>query len=262
MSSARECESTSTRSGETRPVSSRRTLPRVCAAFAAVAPAVVIFAGQARALTFPPPSGLHATGEWDHSFQVRWQPVSGASGYGIRVFGDGILIDQFKAVHDLANVGGLQSGTAYQVFTRTNGAGDPASITVLTRRPLSFGQKVAAFARSLVGDPYVYGADGPDAFDCSGLAKYVYQRYGQYLPRTADDQYHYVRHVDDPRPGDLVFFLSGGVAYHVGIYEGSDTMVSAATPAQGVVSQRLWTNAVIYGALRPVTGGPSGADGP
>jgi hypothetical protein len=262
MSSVKECESASTGPGETRPGSWRRTLPRVCAAIALAAPTAVIFAGQARALTLPAPSGLHATGEWDHSFQVRWQPVPGASGYGIRVLHDGVLIDQFKTVNDLANVGGLQPGTAYQVFARTNGTGDPASITMLTRRPLSFGQKVAAFARSLVGDQYAYGADGPDAFDCSGLAKYVYQRYGQYLPRTADDQYHYVRHVDDPRPGDLVFFLTGGVAYHVGIYEGSGTMVAAATPAQGVVSQHIWTNAVIYGAPRPVTGGPSGADGP
>jgi cell wall-associated NlpC family hydrolase len=207
-----------------------------------------MFAGQARALELPPPSGLRVTGASEHGFQVLWHPVAGASEYGIRVFHDGVLLRQLTVSSDQVRVASLRPGTAYQVYARTDGTGTPVAITVLTPRPLSFGQKVASFARSLVGDPYAYGADGPHAFDCSGLAKYAYQHYGRYLPRTADDQYHYLRHVVDPTPGDLVFFVSDGEAYHVGIYEGRGTMVAAATPAQGVVDQPLWTNAVAYGA--------------
>jgi len=86
------------------------------------------------------------------------------------------------------------------------------------------------FAASLIGRPYVWGAEGPRSFDCSGLTQYVYQRFGVDLPRRAIDQ----SEIGDParrlRRGDLVFFASDerrSLVTHVGIYEGGGTMIDA-----------------------------------
>ncbi len=55
-------------------------------------------------------------------------------------------------------------------------------------------------AASHGGQPYVYGATGPSAFDCSGLTGYVYRQFGVNLPRTAADQYDAVQHVAKATP--------------------------------------------------------------
>ena len=63
-----------------------------------------------------------------------------------------------------------------------------------------------AYARAQLGKPYVYGATGPDAFDCSGLVMMAYQAAGISIPRTSEDQWADLPHVSSPQPGDLVFF--------------------------------------------------------
>lgn len=73
------------------------------------------------------------------------------------------------------------------------------------------------------GDPYRYGAAGPDAFDCSGLTLYSYGKAGKKLPRTAQAQYNSTRRISagSLQPGDLVFIgNSPSGIYHVGIYAG------------------------------------------
>lgn len=74
-----------------------------------------------------------------------------------------------------------------------------------------------------LGKPYIYGSEGPDSFDCSGLAKYAYASLGINLPRVASDQAEYGSPIskDDLEFGDLVFFSSDGITIdHVGIYIG------------------------------------------
>jgi cell wall-associated NlpC family hydrolase len=112
-------------------------------------------------------------------------------------------------------------------------------------------QQVVHIAASKRGTPYVYGASGPRAFDCSGFTRWVFARVGRQLPRTADAQSHAVRHVraSDRRPGDLVFFGSGHV-YHVGIYAGGDSIWHSPRPGHSVHRERLWTHAVSYGRAR------------
>jgi cell wall-associated NlpC family hydrolase len=86
-------------------------------------------------------------------------------------------------------------------------------------------------AASLIGRPYVWGAEGPGAFDCSGLTQYVYRELGIDLPRRAVSQ----SRVGDAagrrlQRGDLVFFSSDPrrtLVTHVGIYEGSGMMIDA-----------------------------------
>jgi murein DD-endopeptidase len=92
------------------------------------------------------------------------------------------------------------------------------------------GEAVLLAAESRIGAPYRYGGAGPDAFDCSGLVTYAYQRIGISVPRTAAQQFAAATPVprDALQPGDLVFFrLSGRTVGHVGIYAGDDRFVHA-----------------------------------
>lgn len=86
-------------------------------------------------------------------------------------------------------------------------------------------------AARLIGRPYAWGAEGPKAFDCSGLTQYVYGEYGIDLPRRAISQSQAGDRVRRRlRRGDLVFFSTdagGSVVTHVGIYEGSGVMIDA-----------------------------------
>lgn len=94
-------------------------------------------------------------------------------------------------------------------------------------------RSVVATALAQVGEPYEYGGETPDGFDCSGLAQYAYAHAGVRLPRTTADQWHAGRHVSlrDARPGDLLFYRvsHNWSGLHVGIYVGDGHMVQAST---------------------------------
>ncbi len=84
------------------------------------------------------------------------------------------------------------------------------------------------------GKPYVWGAEGPDAFDCSGLVKYALEKsFGKSFPHYSGDQYAMSRPVKDPQTGDLVFFGPGG-RNHVGVYAGNGKVWSAMSPSSGI----------------------------
>ena len=85
------------------------------------------------------------------------------------------------------------------------------------------GAEAVRTARSVIGVPYKWGGESPrTGFDCSGLTKWVYQRYGVGLPRSTKDQFGSGHRVSAKtmQPGDLVFFDVGG-GNHVGIYSGN-----------------------------------------
>ena len=113
------------------------------------------------------------------------------------------------------------------------------------------GREMVAKAASHAGAPYEYGAAGPNAFDCSGLTMYVARQLGRSLPHNAAEQYADVQHVpaSQMRPGDLVFFTSGGSIYHVGIYAGRGEIWHA--PHSGTVVQEnaIWTSSYLVGRL-------------
>ena len=82
--------------------------------------------------------------------------------------------------------------------------------------------------------PYVWGAEGPDSFDCSGLVKYALEKaFGKSFPHYSGDQYSASRGVKDPQIGDLVFFGPGG-RNHVGVYAGGGKIWSAMNPSSGI----------------------------
>lgn len=101
---------------------------------------------------------------------------------------------------------------------------------------------VVALAKEQVGKPYVWGATGPDKFDCSGLVQYVYQyAAGINLPRTTYDQVKVGQTVplDKLQAGDLVFWGSETAPYHVAIYIGNNQYVNSATPDEGTILQNM-----------------------
>lgn len=115
-------------------------------------------------------------------------------------------------------------------------ASGPA-VAIAGARP-NLGHVALALARSKLGRSYVYGAAGPNAFDCSGLMYWIWDKtLGFQIPRVANDQSKVGTPVqrNDLQPGDLVFFAdSSGYVTHVGMYVGNDLFIHAANPGSGV----------------------------
>jgi cell wall-associated NlpC family hydrolase len=104
--------------------------------------------------------------------------------------------------------------------------------------------RVVKLAKSKVGHArYVAGAAGPNSFDCSGLALYVWRKAaGKSLPHYSRAQAAVTKNVSrrNLKRGDLVFFFGSG-AHHVAIYIGHGRMVGAANPSSGIRIDRVWS---------------------
>ncbi|UNR58630.1 C40 family peptidase [Streptomyces sp. A10(2020)] len=111
-------------------------------------------------------------------------------------------------------------------------------------------EKVIAFARAQMGKPYVWGAAGPDSFDCSGLTQAAWKTAGVSLPRTTWDQVGVGQKVsvDHAQPGDLVFFYDD--ISHVGIYIGGGEMIHAPKPGADVRVESIYYMP-IHSVVRP-----------
>jgi cell wall-associated NlpC family hydrolase len=107
---------------------------------------------------------------------------------------------------------------------RTTGARGPVMA------PNSRAAQAISFARDQIGKPYVWGATGPSAYDCSGLTQAAWRSAGVSLPRTTYTQINAGQRVSrsELAPGDLVFFYSG--ISHVGLYIGGGQMIHAPRP--------------------------------
>ena len=90
-------------------------------------------------------------------------------------------------------------------------------------------------ALAQVGDAYVWGAGGPDAFDCSGLMQYAYSAAGVSLPHSSRSQSQMGQAVSvgELQPGDLLFYYSP--TSHVAMYIGNGQMVHASTSSKPVM---------------------------
>ncbi|QIQ03281.1 C40 family peptidase [Streptomyces liangshanensis] len=98
-----------------------------------------------------------------------------------------------------------------------------------------------AFARAQIGDAYVMGSTGPNAWDCSGLVQAAYKQIGVDLPRVSQDQSTAGTQVSlsNLQPGDILYWGSAGSAYHTAIYVGGGEFVGAQNPGTGVVEKSL-----------------------
>ncbi|QEV19726.1 C40 family peptidase [Streptomyces alboniger] len=110
--------------------------------------------------------------------------------------------------------------------------------------------KVIGFAEAQIGKPYVWGATGPDSYDCSGLTQDAWKAAGISLPRTTWDQVKVGTTVKtaDAAPGDLVFFYDD--ISHVGIYIGDGKMIHAPKPGANVRVESIYYMP-IHSVVRP-----------
>jgi cell wall-associated NlpC family hydrolase len=111
----------------------------------------------------------------------------------------------------------------------------------LAIRPLTpppVGVLAVAYARRFLGVPYRWGGSSPSGFDCSGLVRYVYRRFGIDLPHSSYADFNLGRRVGRwaLKPGDLVFFSSLG---HVGMYVGKGRFIHAPHTGTRVQISRL-----------------------
>ena len=115
-----------------------------------------------------------------------------------------------------------------------------------TKAPRS---ELVAIAKRYLGARYVWGAEGPNTFDCSGFTTYVYRQVGVLLPRMSRDQIRAGQRVSraDLQPGDLVFF--GSPIHHVGTYVGGGIMINSPRTGDVVKVSPLLSDFV--GACRP-----------
>jgi len=146
------------------------------------------------------------------------------------------------------------AGIALTPLPASADAGDPgttaAAVAAPAAAPNGTAQAAVDTALAQVGDRYVYGATGPDSFDCSGLTSFAYKAAGVSIPRTSRAQAGFGAAVakGDLKPGDLVFFYSP--VSHVGMYIGNGQMVHASTAGKPVAVVNLDSMPSYSGARR------------
>ncbi|MEU9125043.1 NlpC/P60 family protein [Streptomyces sp. NPDC048506] len=114
----------------------------------------------------------------------------------------------------------------------------------------ALGKKAISYATAQIGKDYVWGAEGPDTFDCSGLTLRAWEHGGRTIPRTSQEQWRLLPHVDlkDMRPGDLIIYFSD--ASHVGMYLGDGAIVHAPRPGRQVTITGAGSMPIL-GVVRP-----------
>ncbi|SIP89945.1 putative endopeptidase precursor [Corynebacterium afermentans subsp. afermentans] len=145
-------------------------------------------------------------------------------------------IASVKAMPGVANVPGFSQFLANVEQQVRPAAPAPAPVQQTYSAPVaapapapepSAGERIVSIAQSKIGSPYVYGAAGPNAFDCSGFTSWVYAQAGKSIPRTSQAQAAAGQQValSDIQPGDIVAYYGG--ASHVAIYAGNGQIIDA-----------------------------------
>ncbi|WBF56573.1 MULTISPECIES: LysM peptidoglycan-binding domain-containing protein [Lysinibacillus] len=135
----------------------------------------------------------------------------------------------------------------------TSGTGTPSK--VIAKDPTANGQaiynKTVEVANTLVGTPYLYGGNTPVGLDCSGFIFYAFNQGGLKIGRASSEGYFYgnTTHVENPVPGDLVFFentYKEGIS-HMGIYLGDNKFIHAGTDGVEVsdVTYSYWSSKLV-----------------
>ena len=138
--------------------------------------------------------------------------------------------------------------TSYLSSTKPSTSGSSSSSSSNSSTSVSV-DKVLDFAHQQLGKPYVWGAQGPNSFDCSGLIYYVYKNAANItLPRTSVEQSKFGTTVSKSnlKAGDLVFFdtngPNNGAVSHVGIYAGEGQLIHASSSNKKIVKVNMETS--------------------
>lgn len=128
-----------------------------------------------------------------------------------------------------------------------------AGVLGAARPPSAEGEKALKYAVGQIGKPYVWGAEGPASFDCSGLTSQAWLHADNRVPRTSQEQWRQLARIPlhSLRPGDLVIYFKD--ATHVGLYLGDGKVVQAPRPGSVVKVSPIAANPIL-GAVRPDKG--------
>ncbi|HTR90490.1 MAG TPA: NlpC/P60 family protein [Trebonia sp.] len=161
------------------------------------------------------------------------------------------LLDKQKTVLESLQNAALQA----EVQANTVGGGNNSTTTTTTYTgpTATQAEKAVAFAYAQIGKPYVWGATGPSAYDCSGLVQAAWAAAGVSIPRTTYDMWASLPHIplSDLQVGDLIEYNGES---HVAIYVGDGYIIDA--PHTGAVVEKIsestsWYAGSADGALRP-----------
>ncbi|MFF8787239.1 NlpC/P60 family protein [Streptomyces sp. NPDC015125] len=127
---------------------------------------------------------------------------------------------------------------------------DSGVLKDISNKASALGKKAISYATAQIGKDYVWGAEGPDTFDCSGLTLRAWQAGGRTIPRTSQEQWRHLPRValKDMRPGDLIIYFSD--ASHVGMYLGDGAIVHAPRPGRQVTITGAGSMPIL-GVVRP-----------
>ncbi|MFI5756515.1 C40 family peptidase [Streptomyces sp. NPDC051569] len=148
---------------------------------------------------------------------------------------------------ELARLAQLESEAAMRAQTAWLSSG---VVKDINRSASARGKKAIAFATEQIGKPYVWGAEGPSSYDCSGLTSQAWAAAGRPIPRTSQEQWRLLPHIAirDMRPGDLIIYHQD--ASHVGMYIGDGAIVHAPRPGRNVTLAGAGSMQIL-GVVRP-----------
>ena len=174
-----------------------------------------------------------------------------------------LLADQQRALAGAnAQVRALAAAAAAEAAARSAAsfaaalAAAGGSLTGTTKPPNATVATAIAAARTKLGDPYLWGGTGPNAYDCSGLTQFAYGVAGISLPRVAADQWQVGARVGlaNLLPGDLLFWATNpgdpATIHHVAMYLGDGLMIAAPHTGDVVKIEPVYMDG-FFGATRP-----------
>ncbi|WP_329598165.1 NlpC/P60 family protein [Streptomyces pseudovenezuelae] len=127
---------------------------------------------------------------------------------------------------------------------------DSGILKDISGRASEAGKAAVDYATTQIGKPYEWGAEGPKSYDCSGLTSQAWASAGKPIPRTSQEQWKQLKHIDvkDMRPGDLIIYFDD--ASHVAMYLGDGAIVHAPRPGRTVTIAGAGSMPIL-GVVRP-----------
>lgn len=174
---------------------------------------------------------------------------------------DYLGIDDYFRIQSVSHKvnGNIHTMSCTLDFVKEGAKGNYTEGKLIQREDVSSEKESADFKSLLpvlneqVGKPYVYGATGPNSFDCSGLVYYCLNKAGKKISRmTAQGYYNSCTKVkaSEKQPGDLIFWAKNGKVYHVAVYVGDGMQISAENESVGVVKKKVTSGVYAYGRLK------------
>ncbi|HEY9369078.1 C40 family peptidase [Streptomyces sp.] len=156
-------------------------------------------------------------------------------------------LESTLAAEELARLLKLEEDAQYRSQTTWLSSG---ILKELNGKATEQGRRAVEFATAQIGKPYVWGAEGPESYDCSGLTQRAWGVAGRGIPRTSQEQWRLLPRVEikDMRPGDLIVYYKD--ASHIGMYVGNGAMVHAPRPGRNVTLAGAGSMEIL-GVVRP-----------